>query len=283
MPWPMPWLNQMRICGIALGVCDQAEFEETLFEDLDGGALYGIGRAAHGVPGFGHGETGLLRFPHQAVDIGLLLAELAADRDGAGDVHAVLVELGGIVHQQKVAGLHRVLVGFVVQRGGVDAGADDAGVAPVPVAAQEGEFELRLNFVLGRAGHGQRVGALEAFGGDIDGVLQDVDFALRFHAAQVVEERGRVLDADAGADGGEFAGELLLAAVLDGVGARRQNHVDLEFLFAAYSIGLANSVVQSGVFGGRRGAAASSTSAAASARAFGGCGEDGRGRAGSGR
>ena len=35
-----------------------------------------------------------------------------------------------------------------------------------------------------------------------------------------------------GADGSEFAGELLLAAVLDGVGARGQDHVELEFLFA---------------------------------------------------
>ena len=159
----MPWLNQMRICGIALGVCDQAEFEETLLEDLAGGALYGIGACRPWrVRAVAMAKPGLLRLPHQAVDVGLLLAELAAHRNGAGDIDAVLVELGGVVHQQKVAGLHRVLVGFVVKRGGVVAGAHDARVAPVPVAAQEGEFELRLNFVLRGARHGHRVGALEA-------------------------------------------------------------------------------------------------------------------------
>jgi hypothetical protein len=29
---------------------------------------------------------------------------------------------------------------------------------------------------------------LEGFGGDIDGVLEDIDFALRFHAAEVAEK-----------------------------------------------------------------------------------------------
>ena len=142
--------------GIALGVGDQAEFEEALLEDFAGGALYGIGTAGGSVSGLGHGEAGLLRVPDQAVDVGLLLAELAADGDGAGDIDAVLIELGGVVHEEKVAGLHGVLVGFVVERGGVVAGADDAGVAPVPVAAQESEFELRLNFVLGGAGQRRR-------------------------------------------------------------------------------------------------------------------------------
>ena len=106
-------------------------------------------------PGLAFDERGLLRLPHQAVDIGLLFGELAVDRDGAGDVHAVLIELGGIVHQEEVAILHRVLVGLVVQRRGVDAGADDARVAPVRIAAQEGELELRLDFVLGGAGDGE--------------------------------------------------------------------------------------------------------------------------------
>jgi len=55
------------------------------------------------------------------------------------------------------------------------------------VAAQERELELRLNLIFGRTRHAQRIGALKAFGGDIDGVLQQVDFALRFHFAQRAE------------------------------------------------------------------------------------------------
>jgi hypothetical protein len=144
----MPWLNQTRIWASSLRVGNQAEFEEALLEDFAGGALYRIGTAGCSVAGFGHGEACLLRVPDQAVDVCLLLGELAADGDGTRDIDAVLIELGGIVHEEKVAGLHRVLVGFVVERGGVVAGTDDAGVAPMPVAAQESEFELRLNFVL---------------------------------------------------------------------------------------------------------------------------------------
>ena len=79
--------------------------------------------------------------------------------------------------QEQVAGLHGVAVGFVVQGGGVVAGPDDAGVAPVAVAAQEGEFELGLDLVFGSVGDGGRVGALEGLGGDVDGVLEDIDLA----------------------------------------------------------------------------------------------------------
>ena len=108
-------------------------------------------------------------------------------------------------------------------------------------------------------------------------MLEDIDFALRFHAAEVAEEGGGVLDVDAGADGGEFAGELLLAAVLDGVGARGQDHVELKFLFGGVLDWLGELGGPARRVGGRRGVGAAAASAAASAHAFGGAGEDAAG------
>ena len=76
---------------------------------------------------------------------------------------------------------------------------------------------------------------------------------------------------------GEFTGELLLAAVLDGVGTRRQDHVDLEFLFGRVFNRLSELRGPIRRVGRKRGAGPSSTSAAASAHAFGGGGEHGTG------
>ena len=74
------------------------------------------------------------------------------------------IEFGGIVHQEKVAIAHLVLIALVVERGGVDAGTHNAGIAPVGVAAQEGEFKLGLDFVFPGSGNGQSVGTLKGLG-----------------------------------------------------------------------------------------------------------------------
>ena len=163
----------MPTCCVAGDVGDQPQLEQSLFEDLGGRALHRLGTAAPRlVARPRHLERGLLRLPDQAVDLGLLLAELAADRNGARHIHAIAVELGGVVDQQQVARLHRVPVGLVVQRRRIHARGDDARISPVGVAPQERELELRLDLVLRRAGHGQRIGALKRLGRDVDRVLQ---------------------------------------------------------------------------------------------------------------
>jgi hypothetical protein len=92
--------------------------------------------------------------PHQPVNLRLLLVVLAAHRNGARHVHAVAIELRRVVHQQQIAGFHAVFIGFVMQGSGVYARRHNARIAPMRVAPQKGEFELRLNFVLRRAGNG---------------------------------------------------------------------------------------------------------------------------------
>ena len=77
--------------------------------------------ASRGVSRPRHTEAGLLGFPHQAVDFGLLPAELTIDRESAGDIGAVMIELGAGVNQEKIAIAYPSLIGLVVERGGIDA------------------------------------------------------------------------------------------------------------------------------------------------------------------
>ncbi len=107
-------------------------------------------------------------------------------------------------------------------------------------------------------------------------MLQNVDLALRFDAAQVAEDGGGVFDVEARADRGEFAGKLLLPAILHSVGARGKNHVELQFLLRRV---LDRFGELRGPCRGRwgRGRFATATGAAASASGGHGLGEHGAG------
>ena len=116
-------------------------------------------------------EAGLLRAPHELVDLALLVGRLA-DVDGAGRVRAVAVLDAAEVEDDHVAFLDHTLVELVVGVGAVRARADDGEVdLRMPVVAEEaGEVggdlalaatrELTLGDLLearvgGRAGGGE--------------------------------------------------------------------------------------------------------------------------------
>ena len=61
-----------------------------------------------------------------AVELALVGGELAARREHAGHVGRVVVEVGRVVEEHQVAGLHLRLRGVIVRPRGVLAGGDQA-------------------------------------------------------------------------------------------------------------------------------------------------------------
>ena len=116
-----------------------------------------------------------------------------------------------------------------MQRGGIHARSDDAGITPVRIAAQERELELRLDLELRRTRHAQRIRALEALGRDIHRLLHQIDLPRRFHFAQRAEDGRGVLHRDRRIQRREFPRDLNLPRILRRAALR--DHVDLRLAF----------------------------------------------------
>ncbi|MCY1397965.1 hypothetical protein D9M71_129890 [compost metagenome] len=133
-------------------------------------------------------EGGFLGAEHQFVDGLLLGGEGAADREGAGDVAGVAVDLAGRIDQHQIAVLEHVVVLAVVQDAGIAAGRDDRAVGRqlgAPLA--ELVVKLGLQVVLVQpctAGlHGTHMGSC----GDFRSLAHHRDLASRLDQAHLMQ------------------------------------------------------------------------------------------------
>ena len=108
-----------------------------------------------------------LRVQYEIVDRALRLAEATADGKRTGDIGAIAAVLSTGVDEQQVFGAQPLIVGRVVEDGGVDTGGDDRGIRRTagPHAA-EGVVEQRLDLVLVRTIAGAAHGGLMALRGN---------------------------------------------------------------------------------------------------------------------
>lgn len=135
------------------------------------------------------GERRGLGGEHQLVDGLLLWRETPADREGAGDVAGIAVDLATGVDQHQVAVLERRVVLLVMQDAAIAPGGDDRTVGRhFRPALAERVVQLGFQAVFVQSGtaglHGPHMGA----GGNCRGLAHHLHFRRRFIQAHVVQQ-----------------------------------------------------------------------------------------------
>ena len=143
------------------------------------------------------------RLEHELVDFALLVGELAADGQRAGDVRGVeRVALDARVEQQQVALLDGAVVARPVQDAGVRAGRGDGAVADVVAFDARAQVEDALDLALAAHLRGDAGQLLEHLG---EAALRRVDRGAHLGDLVVVLHEAQF---------GEHAGELGIGLVL---------------------------------------------------------------------
>src|SRR5215472_3629987 len=104
------------------------------------------------VAGTHAGDGGAVRFQHDLVDRALLGREAPVDREGAGDVRRIALELAPRVDQQQLAVGERLVVVAVMEDAAVGAAAYDRVIGGIRVVAAELVQQLGHHLVLGGPG-----------------------------------------------------------------------------------------------------------------------------------
>src|SRR5713226_39487 len=144
---------------------------------------------SHGDAFLDRREDVLLRLVDGAVHLGLLVAELPADRIRARHVGGVAPVLGGGIHHHQIAVAQHPRVLAPVQHRAVLAAADDAAVREAGRArGEERVLHLRLHVALADAGQGGPRHRLVARVRDGDGALHQRDLLRRVRLPQPRQE-----------------------------------------------------------------------------------------------
>ena len=126
---------------------------------------------------------------HQLVDGLLFRRETPADREGAGDVAGVAVDLAAGVDQHQIAGVERGVILPVVQNAGVAAPGDDRAVSrQTRTALAEFVFQLGFQLVLVQPGAAGAHGAHVGTGGHLRGVAHDLQLRRGLAQAQRMQQ-----------------------------------------------------------------------------------------------
>src|SRR2546430_6158774 len=138
----------------------------------------------------------LVGLQHYFVDRALLGGEATVDREGAGDVGGIALELATRVHQQQIPVGERLVVLPVVQNAAVTAAAHDRVVGGVGIVAPEFVQQLRHHLIFGGAGAAEAHRPLVCPRGDARASAQQRELVPRLvepHVVQHVIERHELL------------------------------------------------------------------------------------------
>ena len=167
------------------GTAQQAQLHQAGGDHLHSGFV-------GGVPVFTGGDFLERRFlggQHQLVDSLLLGRKGTADREGAGDVAGVAVDLAGGVDQHQIAVFQQRVVLAVMQDAGVFAGSDDRAVGRhLRAALAELVIQLGFQAVLIQSGAAGLHGAYVGTGGNVGSGLHHLHFRRRLVQAHVMQQ-----------------------------------------------------------------------------------------------
>ena len=133
-------------------------------------------------------DGGELRVEHDFVDGALLGTETSVNRNRPRDVGGIEIQFTAGVDQQQVAVLELSPVGYVVQRAGIPAAADDRTVRRPCISlaefVQEFRFDLEFELARPRGTHGP----LMSSDRDLCGAPHRADFCAALVQAHIVQQ-----------------------------------------------------------------------------------------------
>jgi hypothetical protein len=189
------------------------------------GPLGGALQVGHRHTRLDGGQDVLLGLVDRAVGLGLLGRELAADREGAGDVGGVAAVLRSGVDHHQLALAQQPGVVVPVQDRAVRAAAHDGAVGEAGgPARRERILDLPLHVALAGACHGGPGGRLVALPGDRHGLLQQRQLLGAVGLAQAGQQRALVDQLQAQPLGQALAGLLVRPRLVEGAWGRDQGH-----------------------------------------------------------